>query len=402
MKQFFTLILFLCFCTNVMHAQLVNCRPRISMINYNYHDDSQPNTDMTTIKNIKPDILIDNTPHGFWGEANNFVGCNPAAYTPLGIEVYSYIAGGWEGTHHLGGADTSDLATNLIRIQGIKTDGATGVFLDEVSGFPNTNAKQYITAIYQKCQQLNLKLILNPGVQSFDPWLMEHCNYILTDEHYSGTRLPTSSELPYLNRVLVVAQNVTNVTDAAGITIGARNNGFGFSYACTEYINIPSWIVQYEAQITQSPITPVITNNGGILSSSANYGNQWYEVTSGIIAGANGKNFTPNATGTYYAIVTLDGCHSDTSNKIYFTSTSVYKPDASTELKVFPNPSGNIIYIISPSAVNIQLTGIDGKVILYKEKATQLSIRELADGVYFLSILDQENRLLKVEQIVKQ
>lgn len=404
MRSVFTFLL--CCSFSLLQAQLIDCRPRICMINYHYHDDNQPNTDMTTIKAIRPDILIDNTPHGFWGETNGFVGCNPNEYTPLGIEVYSYISGGWEGTHHQGGADTSDLTVNLSRIQGIKNDGATGVFLDEVSGFPGQNAKQYISEIYNKCQQLNLKLILNPGVQSFDPWLVTQCDYVLTDEHYTGTRPPTASELPFLNRVLVVAQNITNAPAAVNITLGARNHGFGFSYACTEYITIPSWIAAYEAQIAQSSATPVITNNGGILSSSADYGNQWYHDVSGRLSGEVNKTFTPSVAGIYYAVVTLDGCESDTSNKIQVTSTSVASPGVNTVLEIYPNPAGNYFLVSIPDMKEQQVyldiynqTGQLVKEIGAVGQGQAIMIDDLNSGVYYV-VLSDENGVLKTGKVL--
>ncbi len=65
------------------------------------------------------------------------------------------------------------------------------------------------------------------------------------------------------------------------------------------------------------PATPVVTSAGLLLTSSAPAGNQWY-FNGNIIAGATGQTYTAqNWTGWYFTIVTLNGCVSDTSNKMY-------------------------------------------------------------------------------------
>ena len=70
------------------------------MIDYNDHNDSRPNPNMSAIKAALPDILIDNTAHGLWGiEGGNGGDCNtiPSDYSSLDIHVYSYITAGNEG-----------------------------------------------------------------------------------------------------------------------------------------------------------------------------------------------------------------------------------------------------------------------------------------------------------------
>ena len=131
-----------------VNGQSKSCRPKICLVVYEYHDDSQPNAVMNAIKQATPNILIDNTPGGYWGQKNRGVGCLPSQYSPLGINVFSYITGGYEGTKRYDDDPTAnDLASNLARINAISNDGAAGVFLDEVSAFPDNNAKNYMIEI---------------------------------------------------------------------------------------------------------------------------------------------------------------------------------------------------------------------------------------------------------------
>src|ERR1700733_14374312 len=84
MKAVYLLLVLTLFCFKT-NAQLVPCRPKICLIDYNYHNDSSPNADKTSIQSAKPDILIDNTHGGFW-----VGGCLPSQYIPLGMKVFSY------------------------------------------------------------------------------------------------------------------------------------------------------------------------------------------------------------------------------------------------------------------------------------------------------------------------
>ena len=386
MKFVSTLLLGLFFHTISSYGQLVNCRPRICMIDYNYHDDNVSNADKTAIKALKPDILIDNTPGGLWhGD------CLPSEYTPWGIKVFSYITSGYEATTRH--PDTSGLTLNLSRIDAIAADGASGVFLDEVSHHPDAAAKDYLTAIYDRCRTRGLKLIFNTGVSNFDAWLMTRCNYIMTDENYSGSRPLSTSEAPFKDSVLVVANGKTNYTDAAIISTGARANGFGYSYACNLYVNVPSWLSSYGDAITQPPSPPVITNLGGILTSSASFGNQWY-VGSSPIPGATNITYSPTTNGTYYSIVTIDGCNSSPSNSIPVTTVSIDQIKTTTAI-INPNPANGYFSIATGNnETDIYIFSSDGKLLLYQEKYksnTPFDINELSNGIYIVGLKFSEN-----------
>ncbi|MBE9491500.1 MAG: hypothetical protein IMY70_01330, partial [Bacteroidetes bacterium] len=79
-------------------------------------------------------------------------------------------------------------------------------------------------------------------------------------------------------------------------------------------------IVTDEVTVTVHPIpeTPVVTQQGTMLISSAAFGNQWYN-SNGIIPGATNQSYTPTVTDDYYVIVTsVFGCQSEQSNIYHF------------------------------------------------------------------------------------
>ncbi len=357
------------------------------MVCYELHDDNTPNNPvMTAIHGALPDILIDNTPSSFWGQKNNGVGCIPSNYTPLGIKVYSYVPCTYEA---------KPIDSVLWYIRGIATDGASGIFLDEVSYSPTPAQKTYLARVDSACDANGLKLIFNPGTKTFDSWLMSHCDLIMTDETYTGTRKPSPSELSYLDRVIVVNRSVPNTsTGAAAVSLGARTNGFTYSYACDSYTVVPAWTSSYMSLISgQHPATPGITQNGSKLVSSAPFGNQWYERTTGILAGQTDSTFTPTASGVYYTLVNLDGCLSDTSNAINFTPTAVSNVVQERGLSVYPNPAVSRISIdlgAEPQQpVVISLYDLSGRHLRSEttsNKMTTIEVGDLAQGIYFLKV----------------
>ncbi|MCW3120971.1 MAG: hypothetical protein JWQ38_463 [Flavipsychrobacter sp.] len=382
------------------------CRPKLCLFDYNLHNDNAPNWDMTTIQNIHPDILIDNTPGGYYGPPNSGLVCLPAKYTALGIQVYSQIIGGYEGTHY--GAPKDDLASNLSRIDDIAKDGSTGVFLNEVTNLTlNTATKTYLTAIYNQCRLKGLKLILGVGSTNFDTFLINHCDYLLSDVNYDGTRLPTSSELPYLDRIIVIKQGLSTPASASAITLGARSFGFGYSYACNALTALPNWIGTY-ARLIDQPITttPVISVlSPGMLKSDNPYNNQWYELTLGLIPGATGQTYTPTKKGTYYVVTTTGGCSSDKSNQIFVVPVGIDKVEQNDAITIYPNPANDGININGIStATNYRMLTVTG--ITISKGALQqgdniISMRGFTPGIYMLEMTTADGDR-KVVRVVKE
>jgi hypothetical protein len=88
-----------------------------------------------------------------------------------------------------------------------------------------------------------------------------------------------------------------------------------------------------------TPVAPVITLNGTLLSSNTASGNQWYR-DGAPIAGAISQTYTPVFSGVYKSVVaTASGCQLS-SNEINFVSTAVIDvTDNELALSVSPNPN---------------------------------------------------------------
>lgn len=129
---------------------------------------------------------------------------------------------------------------------------------------------------------------------------------------------------------------------------------------------------------------------------------QWY-FNGEPIPGATNSTLTVSENGDYEVEITDEyGCifRSDvyevtnvSINDINFVAASI---------SVYPNPVSDNVYIYSPIAIDILLTGLDGRLLLSRNDAQSFSVRELPSGLYLLRIQDKDGRLLRLEKIIKE
>jgi D-alanyl-D-alanine carboxypeptidase len=139
--------------------------------------------------------------------------------------------------------------------------------------------------------------------------------------------------------------------------------------------------------VNPKPATPVISQNGNTLQSSAASGNQWYNQN-GIIIGATAQNYTVTADGDYYVIVTLSGCSSDNSNTISFLLTGIMQNEILAATKIYPNPFSGELIIESANGTNYEISNSSGQVVL-KGKINgkvMLDASVLSQGIYFIKL----------------
>jgi len=145
--------------------------------------------------------------------------------------------------------------------------------------------------------------------------------------------------------------------------------------------------------------SPTITLNGGILTSSAASGNQWYR-DSVAISGATGQTDSAIYSGKYFTIVTdpVTGCQLQ-SNIINFVSTGTNDLSGATiGLQVSPNPNPGVFQVIFNVATkdNTSLVVYNtlGQKVYEADYpnyvgafSNQVSAANLASGVYTLEII---------------
>jgi hypothetical protein len=117
------------------------------------------------------------------------------------------------------------------------------------------------------------------------------------------------------------------ITSGAGTnTITVSWNTGGSQTASVNYTNAAGCSAKTSTlksvTVYAIPSTPMVTVSGVNLSSSSSQGNQWYfsDTENGIgtaISGGTGQSYTPAQNGWYWTQVSVNGCLSGLSNKLY-------------------------------------------------------------------------------------
>jgi hypothetical protein len=137
--------------------------------------------------------------------------------------------------------------------------------------------------------------------------------------------------------------------------------------------------------INNTPEKPIITKTGNILQSSASSGNQWYKQKEPI-PNANQPQLISSGDGSYYVLVTQDGCTSDASETYIITG----NPNLSSvnNVKIYPNPVQEKLFIITGENMNghYKILNINGKTIYqnYFSGNTTVETQNISPGIYFI------------------
>jgi hypothetical protein len=136
----------------------------------------------------------------------------------------------------------------------------------------------------------------------------------------------------------------------------------------------------YPANLTQTATTLTST----ITDATATY--QWYDCSNNPIPGENSQSFTPTVSGSYYVVITINGCvmSSDcaTINVTGINETS----SAADKLKIYPNPTSSILNIKVKEQTQITIVNVLGEVVKTEtiNGLAAIDVSALNSGVYFI------------------
>ncbi|MCX6230817.1 MAG: T9SS type A sorting domain-containing protein [Bacteroidetes bacterium] len=152
------------------------------------------------------------------------------------------------------------------------------------------------------------------------------------------------------------------------------------------------------------PPAPHITQHADTLVSDAISGNQWYNLASGSILNATSSKYIPQQSGSYFVIVTINGCSSDSSNILIYTITGLNDATGNQKISVYPNPVKNELVIESDlnTAQIIEVVNMVGQPIytsnLLKKKIIDVS--GFPKGMYVLKLISAKE--IRVIKFIKQ
>ncbi len=158
------------------------------------------------------------------------------------------------------------------------------------------------------------------------------------------------------------------------------------------------------------PPTPIISQIGDSLVSSAPMGNQWYfSATPGgtgtAIPGETNQVYLPTQSGYYCSIVTLNNCSSVVSNQLYYFYVGV-KDSESPKISIFPVPNDGkfLVTINSPvqTVFGIAVYNQAGEKVYESENVSvkgiqekEIDIRRFPEGIYLIDIHKGNSRITR-------
>lgn len=133
---------------------------------------------------------------------------------------------------------------------------------------------------------------------------------------------------------------------------------------------------------------PVITAEGNILTSSYGEGNQWYNE-SGLIFGATNQTLVVEEDGTYFVVISNEGCPPDTSEKIQVILTSIQGSEIKKIFLLYPNPVSHKMIVEAVNfydSLRYEIINISGQFLhrgVFTEK-TEINTSDLVPGTYLI------------------
>jgi hypothetical protein len=233
--------------------------------------------------------------------------------------------------------------------------------------------------------------------------------------------LPVDTILVYGPPIVCSGSNLLLQTQVvAGQTYQWLLNGFniqgaiGFSYSATQAGQYSVAISDNGCTTYATPVNvtvapapnPVITFSVGASGVTLHvppiYVTYQWLYNNYYINGATGPNVVATQVGAYSVIVTdVNGCSGQAAVFNVYDITGVGNVATHENIKIYPNPATSVVNIDAPVSVNVSISGLDGKVVLFQNDAHNIDISHLANGVYMIKVYDKNNTMLKVDKLIK-
>lgn len=156
--------------------------------------------------------------------------------------------------------------------------------------------------------------------------------------------------------------------------------------------------------VLQSPDTPIVINNNGVLQITNHSGSmiRWIKKGTGVISMANGITFTPTSSGIYLAQFRDSVCNSEFSNEINYIMAS--NNELNNSIQVFPNPSNDAFTLELNESIQekyIVMYDMNGKKInpsLARISTNSMKIftNNLQEGLYMVSYMNYRKKIIVV------
>lgn len=148
--------------------------------------------------------------------------------------------------------------------------------------------------------------------------------------------------------------------------------------------------------------TTLAENNNVLTANFSNASYQWLQCENGYtaIAGANAQSFSPTQNGSYAVAITVSNCEALISNCFTISNLNTDYFDLNTQSIVYPNPSFGAFSVSTANKIVDKIVIFDGlgrEIITSKPNKTisLFDLKPFADGVYYISIFDENRSITK-------
>jgi hypothetical protein len=164
---------------------------------------------------------------------------------------------------------------------------------------------------------------------------------------------------------------------------------------------------EFEVTVNPIPPTPIITElPGPILHSNVPSGNLWYFQGAPAPPPNTGQDYTPEQSGEYWCVVTLNGCSSDTSNHIWIVMPGIQTIPGAARFVVYPVPNDGQFKasITYPTTENFTIKVYNNLgVMIYELKNVEVNgtaersidLRPTPSGIYSVIFENGNNRVIR-------
>ena len=199
---------------------------------------------------------------------------------------------------------------------------------------------------------------------------------------------------------IIAGSNTNSITVDFTTTATSGNITVRGTNSCGDGTVSPNFFVT----VNPIPPTPVVTNHGDTLISSAPAGNQWYfEGT--LIIGATGQRYVATQQGYYWDVVDLQGCSSDSSNHKLIIITGI-TPHPASVINLYPVPNDGKfnVSIITASDESFSFSVYNNLgVKIYEETKVEVNgslikvidLRPVPNGMYTVIITSDQETIAK-------
>lgn len=364
---------------------------------YQWHDGA------TTIAGATSISYTTSTAGSFWAQVSNSIGCtNTTVTTNVVVNPLPSVAIGSLGPKVVCfGTNVTLTAANVATytyqwyMGGVAIPGATNsAYTTNVSGGFRVRIVNTLTGCtnYTGADTM-VNIIAAPGIIALSPTKFCWGGSALLSTSASGA----GSAINY--------QWYFNGGTIPGATSPTYNAGVPGNYKCMVVIPSSCTFTTTEIAVSQMPLpNPIIAFNGVRLSTGTFYVTyQWYKNLNPIV-GATTYNTLHTGDGNYKVRVTdTNGCQSmSDAYVVKGMGTAGVATIGEAHARIFPNPAQDVIFIETDSKVSAILRSIDGRELMHLSDARSINIASLANGMYILTLYNEENIPVLVEKVTKQ